>query len=263
MRLFDSHCHLQDERLRDALPSVLVRARAVGVEGFVCCATREDDWEAVQTLAEVQPEVVPLLGLHPWYLAAGARSGWLQRLEGALRAQRDRGPCGVGECGLDFALEDCHREAQEAAFRDQLALACRLDLPISIHCRKAFDALAHIAADLGLPRRGAVIHAFSGSAESVRALQALGFHFGFGCSLANPGNKRAAKALKAIASDRLLLETDSPDMAPRSVPGFETATLNEPANIVLALRAAAQLRGEDVDVLAEGCVERTRKIFLG
>ena len=228
----DTHCHLQDPRLAGTLPDLLTRARSVGVVRFVCCGSSETDWEDVLRLSKLETGVIPMLGLHPWYVGQ-AKPGWDARLFGLLRTS----PAGVGECGLDFAIQDAAREAQIAALETQWRMALELNRPLSLHCRKAFDAIFNLAGDLGLPNRGAVIHAFSGSAEQAGVAIRHGFHLSFACSLMNPKNKRARKAIMAVPLERLLLETDSPDIAPTH------GTLNEPANLIHLFNAVAELLG--------------------
>jgi TatD DNase family protein len=108
-----------------------------------------------------------------------------------------------------------------------------------------------------------VIHAFSGSVEVARELQGLGFHLGFGCSLANPANARGPKAVRAVAEERLLLETDAPDIPPRHVPGFEDCALNEPAHIRLAAEAAARMRGAELESTAAQACRNAERVFGG
>jgi len=197
--------------------------------------------------------VLPMLGLHPWH-AHQAQSGWLARLAERLENPR----IGLGECGLDFAIEEPPRELQEAAFRAQLRLACDLNRPVSIHCRRAWERLMAIAREEGLPVAGAVIHAFSGSAEIAQEAQALGFYLAFGCSLTNPNNHRAAKALKVVTEDRLLFETDAPDMPPY---GSTQGTLNDPINLRLAVEAASRVRGIDPEALATVAYRNSCRVF--
>lgn len=259
MRLTDSHCHLQDARLAGDLEGVLARAREAGVRRFVACGTAEADWDAVLALAARHADVVPLLGLHPWYVGQ-ATPGWVDRLEAQLQAHPE---AGIGEAGLDFALEELReedRQRQEDALRAQLRLAKALDRPLSLHCRRAWEPLATLAREEGLPARGAVVHAFSGSAETARELQALGFHLSFGCGLARPGAAKAARALRAVSLDRLLLETDAPDLPPRHLPGWE-ARPNEPAALRVALAAAAQLLGLGEEDLAARIEANAARIF--
>jgi TatD DNase family protein len=257
-RYFDTHCHLQDTRFGEDLAGVLERGRHAGISSFACCGTREADWNAVLTLAQQHEGVIALLGLHPWYIDE-AGPGWLENLEQQLLSSRT----GLGECGLDFALENLDREAQERVFRAQLALAKRLDRPVSIHCRRAWESLAVIAKEIGLPNAGAVIHSFSGSAEIAKELQRLGFHLSFSCSLANPENRRGAKAVVAVAEDRLLFETDAPDIPAKGVPGFDGATINEPANIHLVCEHAARLRNVEAAALRDQVYRNALRVFGG
>lgn len=256
MNLTDTHCHLQDPRLAGDLDAVLGRARAAGVARFVCCGTREADWNAVLALREAHEGVIPMLGLHPWFVGEAA-PGWTDRLEALLAATG----AGVGECGLDFALESFDRELQVVALRCHLRLARALDRPLTLHVRRAWEALIQVVREEGLPEAGAAIHAYSGSAETARELQSLGFHLGFGCGLARPDAHRARKAVRAVARDRLLLETDSPDLAPRHLPGDAEGRPNEPANLRIALQAAAEARQEALESLAAAAEASALALF--
>jgi len=256
MQLFDTHCHLQDERFRPDLPAVIQRAQAVGVEWMVCCGTRPEDWERVLDLAGRYSCIIPLLGLHPWYVGE-AHVDWFSRLKALAKAHA----IGIGECGLDFALEAPDKPSQEEAFSAQLRLAVELDRPVSIHCRRAWESLLRICRAEGIPRRGAVVHAFSGSPEVALQLQDLGLHLSFACSLANPVNKRGAKALLVVREDRLLLETDSPDIPPRHLPDWPPEALNEPANLTLVLETAARLLNVDSSHLGTKIFQNANKVF--
>ena len=196
--LFDAHCHLQTLPPGEAA-SALGRAREAGVTRVACCATGEEDWEAVLALARAHREVVPLLGVHPWK-AAEARPGWEERLEALLLDHR----AGVGECGLDFARRGVDRERQLDALRRQLRMAARLHRPVVLHCVRAWGALTGVLQQEGVPPAGAMLHAFNGSLETARALQALGLYLSF----RTPG-----PGLAAVRSDRLLLESDGPEPA--------------------------------------------------
>ena len=228
---FDAHCHLQDARFGAGLEVVLRRAREAGVARMVCCGTRESDWDRVLDLARRHPEVLPMAGLHPWYVADAA-PGWLERLEAAFDAG-----AGAGECGLDFAEGRPDPELQEAALIAQLELAIRRNLPVSLHCVKAAERLAAILRKVGLPAAGGLVHAFSGTLEAARASQDLGLHLSFGGAVTRPGARRAAAALAWVRGDRLLLETDAPDLAPDGVDG-----LNEPAHLARIAGAAERIR---------------------
>jgi len=248
---FDAHCHLQDDRFRGVLEAVLDRAEAAQVTHMVCCGTREEDWDAVLELARRHPAVVPCVGLHPWHVAAAA-PGWQARLETALDAG-----AGCGECGLDFSEGRAPRELQEAALLDQLHLAIARNLPVSMHCVNAAGRLLEILRETGLPAAGGLVHAFSGAPEVARDFQSLGLHLSFGGALTRPGAKRAAASLAMVQEDRLLFETDAPDLAPEGVAGP-----NEPAYLCRVAAAASRLRGWDVAPLAYANARRLFRRWL-
>lgn len=252
----DAHCHLQDPRLAGDLPGVLARAERAGVSAMVVCGTRESDWDRVQDIAREHASVVPMLGLHPWYVAE-ARTGWERRLQDRLR---DSG-AGLGECGLDFALEGCDRDAQVAALRAQIRLARALGVPLAVHCRKAWDSLGRLVGEEGLPEAGALLHAFGGSAETARVMQDLGFSLSFGCSIADPMHRRAAQVLPVVRPERLLFETDAPDLPPRHLDGWPEDAPNEPALLPLVAEAAGRLRGESPERVAGLALDNARKMF--
>lgn len=190
---FDTHCHLQDPRFEGRVPELLARAQAAGVTHMVCCATREADWDRVLGLARDHPCVLPMLGLHPWFVPEA--QGWLDRLRARLRAPR----IGIGECGLDFSPGRPGRAGQEAAFEAQVRLAIELDRPLSIHCVRAWGRLLDLLRRTGIPAAGAALHAFSGSTEVAVELQGLGLY------LSCPGSSPPA-----ALPTRLLYETDAP-----------------------------------------------------
>ena len=131
---FDTHTHLHDDRYGTDVDTVIDRALASGVSRMVVCGTDESDWQAVLALAHRNPCVIPLLGLHPWFVE-DAKKDWLRTLEHTVREW----PVGIGECGLDFALESFDRERQEEVFQSQLHLARDMNRPVSIHCRRAWE----------------------------------------------------------------------------------------------------------------------------
>lgn len=239
MPLFDTHCHLQDKSLLDRLPDVLERAAGAGVENMACCGTGPKDWLVVRDLCATHPRVMPFFGLHPLYIATRSIS-WLEDLEGFLAAA----PSGVGEIGLDFLAGGVDKREQEQIFLAQFRLARRMNRPVSIHCRRAFGALVESIEREGGAHHGCVLHSYSGSAELVPRFERLGFFISFSGAFTRPGNIRGPKALGSVSEDRLLLETDSPDIAPAGGRG-------EPCDLPLAAAAAAAIRGVSLEYLAE------------
>jgi TatD DNase family protein len=226
MLLFDAHSHLSPA----AVPTPRTHR--------IVCATGESDWEAVLAHASGDGRATPMLGLHPWRVAEAA-PGWLPHLEALLRTHS----AGVGECGLDFARADTDRPAQEAAFRAQLRLAHALRRPVAVHAVKAWGRLLDILREEGVPLAGAMVHAYSGSPDTARALQALGLFLSFSGDLLRPGRSRPREALAAVAPERLLLESDGT------------------ADLTLLVEQAARLRGVTAETLASQTWENGQRCF--
>ncbi|MBN1676381.1 MAG: TatD family hydrolase [Kiritimatiellae bacterium] len=260
MRLFDSHCHLQDERLQPGLAAAMQRAADVGVAAFNCCGSAEDDWAAVERLAAQYAAVMPSYGLHPWYLNSRS-DGWLVALEARIRDSN----AGVGEIGLDHALEARNDAEQDSVFLAQLALARKYERPVSLHCRRAWGRLLELLAEFGRPLPPFVIHSFSGASELIEPLAGWGAHFSFSGSVTRSHNKRAHKAACAVPADRLLIETDAPDIPPLLDPAHPPTreTVNEPANLVHVAWKVAELRGMPPDELAELTWTNAVRVFQG
>lgn len=212
---FDAHSHLSDP------------ARPGGADRRVICGTREGDWKGVLDLGLREATAIPMVGLHPWFLA-GASPTWIGALEGHLRATR----AGVGECGLDFVRPGADRPTQVAALRAQLRLAHALHRPVALHAVRAWGPLLDLLRDEGVPPAGAMVHDFGGSAETARALQSLGVFLSFSGRHLATTRHAAAAVLQAVEEPWLLLESDGRDDLP------------------LVLRRAAALRGCGEDHLA-------------
>lgn len=252
MSMIDAHCHLQDDRLNGRFPEIIACAKKAGVLHVVCCGTSQRDWQRVRTLSEQYPDlIVPSFGLHPWFIRDRS-AGWLNELESLVRDT----PAAVGEIGLDYALEDFDPAEQIAVFAAQVELAQRYHRPVSIHCRKAWDALTEVLERSGPLLYGGIIHSYSGTADMVPHLSALGLSFSFSGSITRPGNKKGRKSLCAVPLDRLLVETDSPDMAPAGVVG-----LTEPAHLGRVIKSIAVQLNKPEDEIAEITAGNARAIF--
>ena len=205
----------------------------------VVCGTCESDWGAVLAHAASDERVIPMLGLHPWFVAEAA-PGWAPRLESLLRSH----PAGVGECGLDFARRDPDRASQEAAFRLQLRLARDLQRPIALHVVGAWGRIIDLLREQGLPP-AVMVHAFSGSPETARTLQSMGVFLSFSGGLLHPDRSRLRESLRAVDARHLLLETDGS------------------ADLIRVVAAAASIRGVSPKDLAAQTWENGQRCFRG
>ena len=233
----DAHCHLHDSRIISDIPGIVQRAEAAGVTHMATCATMEENFEDTAMLARRYPAVVPCYGIHPWFLDS-LTSRWRQVLGDRVAAE----PCGIGETGLDFMDRHADRDLQLAVFAFHLALARDLARPINIHIRKAWDPFVRMLKKTGPLKTPGLVHSFSGSAELVQVLERYNLYISFSGSVTRPGAKKVVKALNAVSRDRVLLETDTPDIYP-SVPDPDPHGLNEPKNLPLIAQIAAARAG--------------------
>jgi TatD DNase family protein len=191
------------------------------------------------------------MGLHPWFVTEER----LSRL-GELEAARERGAAAIGEIGLD-GKTDVPMDLQRRAFRRQAAIAHDIGLPVVIHSRNAFDVLQPELRELGPFEAGGLLHAFSGSLELAEEFLDLGFSFSMGRSLTYRNSTKRAKVLERVFPERLLLETDSPDMPPVEVEQGP----NVPANLVYCLTAASETLGMGPEAVAEATTANAERLF--
>ncbi|MBI4513734.1 MAG: TatD family hydrolase [Gemmatimonadetes bacterium] len=243
MRLFDSHAHLTDERLFHRLTEVLERAREAGVVGCVTVAGDLQDTEAARRIAQGDHPVRlwASAGIHP-HVASTATPEALAAIEGHARAQE---VVAVGETGLDYHTDDSPRDAQRAAFIAHLEIAERVGKPVVVHTRECDADAAAAIRERGSRVRG-VLHCFTGGAELVRAALDAGWYVSFAGIVTFP-RFAGADLLRAVPDDRILVETDSPYLAP--VP--HRGRVNEPAYVRHVVERAAAVRGVAPETLGE------------
>ena len=254
----DVHTHLHDSRIIDAAPDIVLRAQAAGVETIATCATMEDNFGLTAQLYENFSCVVPFFGVHPWFLDtlgpewARNLGQWLEKIT-----------AGVGETGLDFMDKEADRDLQLEVFKIHLALAADLKRPINIHVRKAWDAIVKILKHHGPLPAGGVIHSYSGSADLVPVLEKFNLHISFSGSVTRPNAKKVGLALKAVSLDRIVFETDTPDIVPQFIlDAYPTdPPFNEPANVPEIVRVAAELRHMDFQTLAGHAYENSLNLL--
>ena len=263
MNLYDAHNHLHDERLAPFRSEVLLRLEELPIARSVVNGTQESDWPAVASLAGEKPWVHPSFGLHPWYVQ-NRSSRWKETLE-ALLLQFPN--AGVGEVGLDRWIENFDIETQTEVFSFQLALAAKHDRPLSIHCLKAWGALWELLRETPLPTRGFLLHSYGGPAEMVHGFVERGGFFSFSPYFLHTRKAKQRELFAALPLDRLLVETDAPDLAPppeRNPNPLQTtadAPLNHPLNIQLAHEAIAAIRGIPLADLAEAVESNFHRLF--
>ncbi|MFH1728285.1 MAG: TatD family hydrolase [Pseudomonadota bacterium] len=258
MQIFDSHIHLQDQRIYPQINNLLLKAKAKGIMRFLCCGTSEKDWKKVSFLAKKYNELIPSYGLHPWFIEQRT-DNWFATL--CKYIDENNSLVCIGEIGLDHGLIKRDDALQEEVFIKQLLHAKENKLPVSIHCRRAWDRVIYFLQKYGPFEKGLLIHSYSGSEELIEKLVSLNVYFSFSGTLTFSGNKRAHKAIVKVPSDRLFLETDAPDMLPVIKGVYNKDVSNIPENIIYVYEKAAMLLGITVSELARITWENSERLF--
>ncbi|WP_194789935.1 TatD family hydrolase [Pseudomonas sp. UFMG81] len=256
MRLIDTHTHLDFPDFDADRPQLLANAAARGVERMVVLGVYQANLQRVWDLACAEPCVFAALGLHPIYLDQHRPEHlvelreWLERLHGDPRL------CAVGEFGLDYYLPELDPARQQNLFEAQLQMACDFELPALLHVRRSH---AQVIATLKRykPARAGIIHAFAGSYEEAREYIKLGFKLGLGGAATWPQALRLRKTLARLPLDSVVLETDSPDMAPAMYPGVR----NSPEHLPEIAEALAHCMGVTTEQLTEATHRNACDLF--
>ncbi len=235
----DSHCHLADPRITDPT-DVLKMAAAAGVTGFVMAGVDPDDWERQLALARRHPQCLPVLGLHPYFVADHTLEECETALDQLARRLREA-PGFIGEMGLDYRshLVKDSEARQIEIFHAQLELADFHQKPVVLHIVRAHKETRRLFEHFGPPACGGFVHAFSGSATDAEFYLAQGLHLSIGGGLLKPENERLDQVVRLAPLERLLVESDSPDQAP---PGYPVGE-NRPDSILPVAARIAELKG--------------------
>jgi TatD DNase family protein len=252
--LFDTHCHLDDASFPEGADAVLERAQSAGVTAFACVGVGSlEHARTAVALAERRHDVVATVGIHP-HDASGADA--VLEAELALLAARDR-VVAVGEVGLDFHYDHSPRETQKDVLRRAIALARRLKKPLVIHTRSAPDDTLAILETERARDVGGIIHCFSEDrAFAARALE-LGFYLSFSGILTFKNAKAVHDVATWAPEDRLLVETDSPYLAPMPLRGKKC----EPAFVKHTAARLAELRQSDLEHVMALTTANAARVF--
>ena len=254
MRLIDSHCHLNYEGLAERRDEVLASARAAGVTGFLNISTRQREWDDVIAVAEANEDVWATVGVHPHEADAHPDLG----ASALVAATSHPDVIAIGECGLDYYYDKSDRAAQRERFQAHIEAARETGLPLVVHTRDAEDDTAEMlerAVNAGGVR--GVLHCFTGTWELARKALDLGFYVSLSGIVTFKNAQDLQHTARKLPADRLLVETDSPFLAP--VP--HRGRTCEPAFVADTARFVAGLRGVEVDTLAQETTGNFFKLF--
>jgi TatD DNase family protein len=254
MRLIDSHCHLNYEGLVERQDEVLDNARARGVRGFLNISTRGREWNDIIGVAERHDDVWATVGVHPHEADAHPDLG-AKALAGAASHSR---VIAIGECGLDYYYDKSDRAAQRERFEAHIDAAAQTGLPLVVHTRDAEQDTAEIL-ERAVKEKGVrgVLHCFTGSAELARKGLDLGFYVSLSGIVTFKNAQSLQETAKWLPADQMLVETDSPFLAPVPHRGQKC----EPAFVADTAAFVASLRGEEPEALAEATTSNFFKLF--
>ncbi|HWB06348.1 MAG TPA: TatD family hydrolase [Verrucomicrobiales bacterium] len=261
---YDAHQHLHDSRLAPFLPALLTELPKLGIAGGIVNGTSGSDWQAVEQLCAENPWLLPAFGLHPWYVKDRSPN-WEQTLTKFL----DRNPgASIGEAGLDCWIEGHDIEDQKSVFIRQLAIAREGNVVITIHCVKAHEPLRQVLQKHPAPARGFLLHAWGGPADLTSFLLDRGAHFSFPPYFLHERKAPRRALFQSLPADRILVETDAPDLLPP--PGHNPHPLtnpetgqpvNHPANLLTAYESLAALRDIPLTTLSTTIASNWNRLF--
>ncbi|ROL85038.1 TatD family hydrolase [Pseudomonas chlororaphis] len=256
MELIDSHTHLDFPDFGADRQALLAASRALGVRRMVVLGVYQRNWQRLWELVQSDADLHAAFGLHPVYLDEHQPADlvelgdWLNHLAGHPQL------CAVGEIGLDYFLEQLDRQRQQQLFEAQLQLAADFQLPALLHVRRSHAAVIATLKRFKLKRAG-IIHAFAGSREEAREYIKLGFKLGLGGAATWPQALRLRKVIADLPLDAVVLETDSPDMAPAMYPGQR----NSPQHLPDICAALAEIMAISPEQLAAASTDNACALF--
>lgn len=256
MMLVDSHCHLDDERLYGQADEIVASLASDGVGRVIDAGSDLVSSERAVFLAERFSEVYALVGVHP-HEAEKATDDDFSKIENL--AKNNQKVVGIGEIGLDYFYDLSPRSVQAEAFVKQLEIADGLKLPVAIHLRDAYgDMLEIVKQNADKIKHGFLLHCYSGSPETAKEfMRAVDASFAFGGTLTFKNNVRAVETVRMLPEDKLLLETDSPYLAPVPMRG----KTNLPNYVGYVAAEMAKVRGVSVEEIANVTTKNAYGLF--
>jgi len=251
MQLFDTHCHIHDDKYNYDVPEIRKRAKKSGVVGMVCVGTSALDSKKAVEFAQDKPECYASIGLHPHDATMGEDD-----FELLTELVSDPKVVAIGEFGLDYYYNNSPKEDQLKALRYQLDLAYRTGKPCIFHVRDAFNDFWPVF-DEYVGIKG-VIHSFSATEKELNEALKRNLYIGLNGIMTFTKNEEQLSAAKAVPLDKLLLETDSPYLTPTPLRG----KVNEPSYVELVAEFLSRLRGESIKTLSEVTTGNAR-LLLG
>ena len=256
MELIDSHAHIDAPQFAEDREAMLGRARVAGVSALLAIGTGPgpEKLDAALPLAEAHDWIYTTVGIHPHE----AREVTEAHLDELARLAKHPKVIAWGEIGLDYFYDYSPRDAQERVFRDQMALAHEARLPIIIHCRDAWADCLKLLEEVWRPAGlGGILHCFTSTLEDAKRGLDIGFLISFAGNSTYPKTQNLRDVAKALPLENILIETDSPYLAPQAYRGKR----NEPAYVVEVARTLASVRDLPAEEFAARTAGNFRRFF--
>jgi TatD DNase family protein len=253
--LTDHHCHLQDKTILPHLNHVLKNATQKGITKFICCGTSEEDWQAILDLSKNHTQILPAIGIHPWFVEK-VSTKWNAQLQNFLKKNPT---CLIGEIGLDlhFCKETINK--QKVIFSEQLEIAKAFHRPVSVHNLKAWHLVLPVIEKY--TEINIMLHSFSASTEITEKLaKHPNIYFSLSGSILNPSQKME-KVISRLPLDKILLETDSPFLL-QKIDKITNHEYNEPANLIFSLEKLAKIRKLDSEFLKQQLAKNSNRFLF-
>ena len=241
MNLIDTHCHLDNDAFDHDREEVIDNSRQLGINKIIIPGVSRNSWDKLLSLCDNSKHLYPALGLHPYFTSTHKDADLID-----LQSYLDSNTAiAIGEIGLDYYLKDIDKEKQIYFFEQQLLIAQKNNLPVILHVRKAHADVIALLKKIKV--KGGICHAYNGSYEQAQEYLKLNFIFGFGGTITYPQSTKLRNLASRLPLESIVLETDAPDMAVANHHGER----NSPEYIIDCARALAQIREQDIDVIAQ------------
>jgi len=239
--IIDTHAHLDDEQFKDDTEEVIKRAFGAGICCIINSACNIKTTQAAVDLSEKWENIYATAGIHP-HDSCEVGSEYLEKLREYLKHPK---VVALGEIGLDYYRDISPRDIQKKVFIEQLELAVEVKVPVVMHVRDAYSDILDIIKKYSdfIPVK--VLHCYSGSAEMLKDLLAMGCYISVGGPVTYKNSKKLPEVIKSVPIDRLMVETDCPYLSPEPNRGKR----NEPSYITSTVEKIAQIRNEDVSYI--------------
>lgn len=251
----DSHCHLERETFNDELDAVIARAFEAGLSHLVAVGASRVAVGAEEAiaLAEREPRIYATAGIHPHDAGnvQGADYETIATIGGRPKV------VAIGEIGLDYFYDHAPKSVQREVFEKQIAIAKQLDKPIMLHIRDAHEDAYDVLDANGLPSAGGIVHCFTAGPKEAEAYLARGMYLSIPGVVSFKKSVELQEAVKMIPLERMLIETDTPYLAPVPFRGKR----NEPAYVVHTAEKIAELRGVNRDAIGEATRANALRVF--